>query len=71
MTDLTKSILLPKHRDVGMTLIEDEDFVKLMLKGTVKATWPAMSRGITIEFIRHEADQQLEMMKAVSFEKEG
>lgn len=64
---LTK-LLRQEHRDIGLTLEEDEDFVYLVRAGHTVATFSAT--GATIESIIREADQHLEWSRSgITFEK--
>ncbi len=57
---LTQGILLQQHKDAGMTLSEEEDFVYLRRGQEVLAVFS--TKGATVASIRHKADQYLERL---------
>lgn len=70
LKEILSKILKLEHRNIGLTLEENEDFVYLVKNGHTIAVFS--SRGATIEEVLHEADQQLEWNRSgITFEKEA
>ncbi len=59
---LLDAILTLEHRNFGLSLEENEDFVELKHEGKTIARFS--TQGATVISIRHEADQQVQWMKS-------
>ena len=62
--------LRPEHREAGLTLSDNEDFVWLKYHGEEKAVWSSLTPTLIADIL-HEADQILNWsVSGVSFGKE-
>ena len=51
--------LCPQHRDAGLTLVENEDFVELQHPDEKEPIARFSAKGVTIEEIHKEADKYI------------
>jgi hypothetical protein len=63
--------LAPRHRDAGLTLVEDEDFLQLKHDSQQEPIAVFSSKGAKIEEIVKEADKWLEQENTKRWRRES